>query len=77
MRAVLGASLLANGFLSGQYTADSKFSQKGDYRAVMPLFQKKAYAQNQALLNLLRDMAEEKNATSAQISLAWMICKKP
>lgn len=70
-------SPLANGFLSGQYNADSQFNEKGDYRAVMPQFQKEAYEQNRALLSLLHRMAEEKNATPAQISLAWMICKKP
>lgn len=69
-------SPLANGFLSGKYDANSQFCEKGDYRAVMPQFQKEAYEQNQALLALLRQMAEEKNATPAQISLAWMICKK-
>lgn len=69
-------SPLANGFLSGKYNADSSFNEKGDYRTVMPQFQKEAYEQNQALLSLLHNMAEEKNATPAQISLAWMICKK-
>lgn len=70
-------SPLANGFLSGQYNENSKFNEKDDYRAVMPQFQKEAYEQNQELLALLHNMAEEKNATPAQISLAWMICKKP
>lgn len=70
-------SPLANGFLSGKYDANSKFSEKGDYRTVMPQFQKEAYEQNQALLDLLHNMAEEKKATPAQISLAWMIDKKP
>ena len=70
-------SPLANGLLSGKYNAESKFNEKGDYRAVMPQFQKEAYEQNRELLALLHNMAEEKNATPAQISLAWMICKKP
>lgn len=70
-------SPLANGFLSGKYNADSTFNEKGDYRAVMPQFQKESYEQNRELLALLHNMAEEKNATPAQISLAWMICKKP
>lgn len=70
-------SPLANGFLSAKYNAESKFSEKDDYRAVMPQFQKEAYEQNQSLLNLLHNMAEEKSATPAQISLAWIICKKP
>ena len=70
-------SPLANGFLSGRYTADSKKKKKGDYRAVMPQFQPEAYESNRKLLQLINDMAEEKQATPAQISLAWMICKKP
>lgn len=70
-------SPLANGFLSGRYTADSRFTEKGDYRAVMPQFQPEAYENNRKLLQLINDMAEEKQATPAQISLAWMICKKP
>ncbi|SNU98879.1 putative oxidoreductase [Megamonas hypermegale] len=70
-------SPLANGFLSGRYTADSRFTEKGDYRAVMPQFQPEAYESNRKLLQLINDMAEEKQATPAQISLVWMICKKP
>ena len=70
-------SPLANGFLSGRYTADSRFTEKGDYRAVMTQFQPEAYESNRKLLQLINDMAEEKQATPAQISLAWMICKKP
>lgn len=70
-------SPLANGFLSGRYTADSRFTEKGDYRAVMPQFQSEAYESNRKLLQLINDMAEEKQATPAQISLAWIICKKP
>ena len=70
-------SPLANGLLSGKYNAESKFNEKGDYRAVMPQFQKEAYEQNRELLALLHNMAEEKKATPAQISLAWMICKEP
>lgn len=43
----------------------------------MPQFSTVAIEQNQALLSLLRRLAEEKEATPAQISLAWMLCKKP
>lgn len=69
-------SPLANGLLSGKYNKNTTFNEKGDYRAVMPQFQQEAYEQNKALLALLNQLAEEKNATPAQISLAWMICKK-
>ena len=43
----------------------------------MPQFADEGVDQNAALLNLLDDIAAEKNATPAQISLAWMLCKKP
>lgn len=69
-------SPMANGFLTGKYNKDSKFDAKTDYRSMMPQFKEEAYEQNKKLLQLLWDMAAEKNATPAQISLAWMICKK-
>ena len=43
----------------------------------MPQFTDEAVEQNQALLHLLCHMAEKKEATPAQISMAWMLCKKP
>ena len=70
-------SPLANGLLTGAYNKDSRFDPKLDYRSNMPQFTPEAMNQNQNLLALLRDMAREKNATPAQISLAWMLCKKP
>ena len=70
-------SPLANGFLSGAYNKDSKFAAKVDYRSVMPQFTAEAIDKNQPLLNLLEELAAQKNATKAQISLAWMIDKKP
>lgn len=44
---------------------------------VLEEFTAEAMDQNQKLLALLQDMAREKNATPAQLSLAWMLCKKP
>lgn len=70
-------SPMANGFLTGQYGKGEHFDPKTDYRAAMPQFTDEAVEQNTALLKLLRNMAAEKNATSAQISMAWMLCKKP
>lgn len=69
-------SPLANGFLSGSYDGNSHF-EATDYRGVMPQFSPDSLKKNQALLALLRSLAQEKNATPAQISLAWMLCKKP
>ena len=70
-------SPLANGLLSDRYNAASHFEAGTDYRAGMPQFQPDSYDKNHDLLQLIRRIAAEKNATPAQISLAWMLCKKP
>ena len=70
-------SPMANGFLTGQYGKGQHFDVATDYRAAMPQFTDEAVDQNAALLKLLNDMAAEKHATPAQISLAWMLCKRP
>lgn len=70
-------SPMANGFLTGQYGKGAAFDPRYDYRASMPQFTDQAVDQNQALLTLLTTLAQEKGATPAQISLAWMLGKKP
>ena len=70
-------SPMANGFLSGKYGKDTMFGGHEDYRSVMPQYQPENIERNRELLELLQNTAKEKNATSAQISLAWMLCKKP
>lgn len=70
-------SPMANGFLSGQYGKNETFDKKYDYRSAMPQFTPEAVDKNQQLLALLHEKAQRKNATPAQISLAWMLCKKP
>ena len=70
-------SPMANGLLTARYGKDDKFDPKLDYRSAMPQFTPEAAEENRALLELLRDLAERKHATPAQISLAWMLCKKP
>ena len=70
-------SPLANGFLSGKYDKSSRFDAGTDYRSVMPQFQPENIDRNHDLLALLQKLAEQNNATPAQISLAWMLCKKP
>lgn len=69
-------SPLANGFLSGKYDKSSRFDDETDYRSVMPQFQPENIDRNHDLLTLLQKLAEQNNATPAQISLAWMLCKK-
>lgn len=75
--ALVAFSPLANGLLSDRYTASSHFDTVTDYRSTMPQFQPDSYSKNRELLELIRRIAKEKNATPAQISLAWMLCKKP
>lgn len=70
-------SPMANGLLTGAYGKDARFDSKLDYRSSMPQFTEEAAEQNRQLLQLLADLAAQKNATPAQISLAWMLCKKP
>ena len=70
-------SPLANGLLTECYNADSQFDKEYDYRAVMPQFHRESFDRNRQLFSMLDDLAERKHATPAQISLAWMMCKKP
>ena len=70
-------SPMANGFLTGKYGSDCVFDPRYDYRSIMPQFSKEAQEKNGELLSLLHDIAEKKQATQTQISLAWMLCKKP
>ena len=69
-------SPMANGFLSGKYDKNTKFTTD-DYRSKMPQFKAENIDKNKDLINLLASIAEEKKATLAQISMAWMINKKP
>ncbi len=68
-------SPLANGLLSDRYGKDSKFESGTDYRSFMPQFRAEAYDENAELLSYIRALADDKEATPAQISLAWMINK--
>lgn len=63
--------------MSDKYDKNTKFETGTDYRSVMPQFTEKGIEQNRELLTLLREISASKNATPAQISLAWMLCKKP
>ena len=70
-------SPLANGLLSDRYDAASHFDERTDYRAGMPQFQPESYKKNYELLQFIRRIASERHVTPAQISLAWVLCKKP
>lgn len=74
--AFVAFSPMANGFLTGKYTPDTKFEGKQDYRAGMPQYTEEGYEKAKALLAFLTELAAKKNATMGQLSLAWMINKK-
>lgn len=69
-------SPVASGFLSGKVTAETKF-EGDDVRKFVPQLQRENLVANQPVLDILRRYAAEKNATNAQISMAWMLKKAP
>ena len=75
--AYVAFSPMVNGFLTGKYTPSTKFEGSQDYRANMPQYTEEGYEKAKELLDLLTKMGEEKKATMGQLSLAWMINKKP
>jgi aryl-alcohol dehydrogenase-like predicted oxidoreductase len=69
-------SPLGRGFLTGKIDADTKFDS-ADFRSSLPRFTPEALKGNQALIDLLASIAKKKNATPAQIALAWLLAQKP
>lgn len=74
--ALVAYSPLGKGFLTGAMTRDTKIGE-GDFRKLLPRFTPQAMAKNQALVDLLKRIAEDKKATPAQIALAWLLARKP
>lgn len=68
-------SPVASGFLSGKVTKDTDFSNRDDVRKFVPQLSAQNIDANRPVLDLLHQYAEEKNATQAQIALAWMLYK--
>lgn len=69
-------SPLGKGFLSGKIDATTTF-QEGDIRNILPRYTEEARLANEKLLELLNEYATRKNATTAQIALAWVLEQKP
>ena len=69
-------SPLGRGFLTGKIDENTKFDSS-DFRNIVPRFTPEARKANQALVDLLRKIAERKNETPAQIALAWLLAQKP
>ena len=70
-------SPLANGLLTNCYTAGTAFDPATDYRASMPQYRPESFEKNRALFSLLERLADGYRATASQISLAWMMNKRP
>lgn len=69
-------SPLGQGFLTGKIDASTKF-ESTDMRAVFPRFTEDARKANQAVVGLLTQIAQRRNATPAQVALAWLLAQKP
>ena len=69
-------SPLGKGFLTGAIDAHTEFD-KNDFRNIVPRFSPEARKANQALVDRLSEIAAEKQATPAQIALAWLLAQKP
>src|SRR3974377_241905 len=69
-------SPLGKGFLTGKIDETAKFDST-DFRSTLPRFTPEALKANQALIDLLGAIAKRKNATPAQIALAWLLAQKP
>jgi aryl-alcohol dehydrogenase-like predicted oxidoreductase len=69
-------SPLGKGFLTGKITEETKFDAN-DFRKTVPRFNEENRKANQALVDLVGSFAQQKNATPAQIALAWILAQKP
>ncbi len=69
-------SPLGRGFLTGKMNENTTFDSS-DFRNTLPRFTPEARKANQALVDLLGELAKRKNATPAQIALAWLLARKP
>ena len=69
-------SPLGRGFLTGKINEKTKF-ESNDFRSFLPRFTPEARKVNQAMVDLLNKVAKQKNATPAQIALAWLLAQKP
>src|SRR5438445_7808241 len=73
---VVPYSPLGKGFLTGKIDKNAKVDSS-DFRSTLPRFTPEALKANQALIDLLGNIAKRKNATPAQIALAWLLAQKP
>ncbi len=67
---------LGSGFLTGKIDANTKFDAT-DFRGMLPRFTPEAREANEAVVDLLKNVAESKGGTPAQVALAWLLAQKP
>ncbi|RYD66713.1 MAG: aldo/keto reductase [Verrucomicrobiaceae bacterium] len=65
------------GYLTGKMDGNTRFDSKTDFRSSFPRFTPENLIANMPIVDLLRQYAEKKNATPAQVALAWLLAKKP
>jgi aryl-alcohol dehydrogenase-like predicted oxidoreductase len=68
---------VGQGYLTRKIDAGTKFDPEMDMRSGFPRFSAENIAANTPIVDLLKEIAEKKNATPAQISLAWLLAQKP
>lgn len=69
-------SPLGKGFLTGRFDTASTLDEK-DFRRSLPRFQQEAMEANRVIVDLIKEIAAQKNATPAQVALAWLLARKP
>ena len=75
--ALVAFSPMANGFLTGAYSHNTRFEGAQDYRDGMPQYTEEGERRAEPLMRFVRELAELHAATPAQVSLSWMLEKKP
>ena len=68
---------MANGFLTGAYSHNTRFEGAQDYRDGMPQYTEEGERRAEPIMRFVRELAELHAATPAQVSLSWMLEKKP
>jgi aryl-alcohol dehydrogenase-like predicted oxidoreductase len=70
-------SPLGKGFLTGTIDTSTTFEDGNDLRASIPRFSPEARQHNQAMVDLVREVATQKNVTPGQIALPWLLAQQP
>jgi len=68
---------MGQGYLTAKIDAQTKFDPRMDVRSEFPRFSSENIAANMPMVDFLRQFSKKKNATPAQISLAWLLAQKP